>query len=149
VRLYPIQIITQMETKSVFEAKLITKNGDAIRGSIELSEKKGDLMVTLTYSGKMMVATSFYFIHALNEIRRKLEKKHISLACNAARMDVITSGMLSDMSMGTLGSVIDDQGEFTGEEVHLFEETEMIDRLGSLKEQLEMKRKLIERNRRG
>lgn len=100
-------------------------------------DEKRQCVVILKWGTRVFKEKSFYFLHAFNEIRKEIEGLGARIGCNICRIDVVTNGMLSDMSDGTLGIVVTDNPEDlkNPETVNLFEPTIEFDKIISFEEQ--------------
>lgn len=87
------------------EKKLIKlmKNGTIIESELSLHEEAPDdiekVLLEITMDGEIISCVCEDFFHALTNLRKELEEKHIQIMCNGAAKIVYPSPM--QLSMGT------------------------------------------------
>lgn len=125
----------------VYKTKLVDKQGVVkFNAEFDLWKNEVDLCcVRLVFGNEILLKKSFYYTHALDEIRELLEERNIFIACNGSRKDIITSGMISDISEGLAGNVLKRDGAILSEIINLFEYTEMYSMLVTVEEQKNIK----------
>jgi len=84
-----MNIRTKYATKIIYRGEVA---GDGIILLQELSNRT--LGVKLLYGGNEYSESSFYYLHALNQIRSQLEENGLLIACNASRLDVVQTEWL-------------------------------------------------------